>query len=123
MKHPKKMKMTHREKRAKRVRRKITGTPQRPRMAIYRSLNNVYVQLIDDTKGISLLGISSSGPELKNQTVEGGKIGIAKALGKIVAEKAREKGITNVVFDRSGYLYHGRVKAVADGAREGGLNL
>ncbi|MCE5250594.1 50S ribosomal protein L18 [bacterium] len=123
MKHPKKVKMDPREKRAHRIRRKIQGTPERPRLAIFRSLTNIYVQLIDDTKGVSLLGVSTKSPEMKGQTVTGGKTGYAKAVGKLVAEKAKEKGIINIVFDRSGYLYHGRIKAVADGAREGGLNF
>ena len=123
MKHPQKIKLTPRKKRAKRVRRKICGTSDRPRLSVFRSLKNVYVQLIDDSNGVSLLGVSSTGPEIKDLENEKGKIGISKAIGKIVAEKARGKGITNVVFDRSGYLYHGRVKAVADGAREGGLQF
>ena len=123
MKHPQKIKLTPRKKRAKRVRRKICGTSDRPRLSVFRSLKNVYVQLIDDSNGVSLLGVSSTGPEIKDLENEKGKIGISKAIGKIVAEKARGKGITNVVFDRSGYLYHGRVKAVAVGAREGGLQF
>ena len=123
MKHPKKIKVTAREKRAKRVRRKVYGTADSPRLTVYRSLKNVYVQLIDDTKGVSLVGLVSSGKEMKDIKVEGGKTGVAKMTGKLVAEKAKEKGITQVVFDRNGYLYHGRVKAVAEGAREGGLKF
>jgi len=123
MKHPKKIKLTPRKKRAKRVRRKIHGTSERPRLSVFRSLNNVYVQLIDDNKGVSLLGISSMAPEVKSLETEKGKIGVSKAVGKIVAEKAKEKGITKVVFDRAGFLYHGRIKAVAEGAREGGLQF
>ncbi len=124
MEHPKKIKLTPRKKRAKRVRKKIHGTSDRPRLSVFRSLNNVYVQLIDDSKGVSLLGVSSTAPEIKNlEKEEKGKTGVSKAVGKVVAEKAKEKGITKVVFDRAGFLYHGRIKAVAEGAREGGLQF
>jgi len=123
MKHPKKIKLNAREKRAKRVRKKVFGTTESPRLSVYRSLKNVYVQLIDDTNGISLVGLSSSGKEIREQKIEGGKTGTAKMVGKMIAEIAKEKGITRVVFDRGGYLYHGRVKAVAEGAREGGLQF
>ena len=123
MKHPKKIKLTPRKKRAKRVRRKVYGTPERPRMAVSRSLKNIYVQLIDDTNGATLLGISSMSSDTKTPEKETGKTGVSKAVGKVLAEKAKEKGISTVVFDRSGYLYHGRVKAVAEGAREGGLQF
>lgn len=123
MKHSKKIKLSPRDKRARRVRRKVYGTSERPRLSIYRALNNIYVQIIDDTKGFSLVGLSSAGPELRDQKIEGGKIGVAKVVGKMIAEKAKEKGITQIVFDRSGYIYHGRVKAVAEGAREGGLQF
>ncbi len=123
MKYPKKIRLTPREKRAKRVRRKISGTNDRPRMAVTRSLKNIYVQIIDDTKGETLVGVSSLGPDVLGQKIEGTKVVIAKAVGKVVAEKAKAKGITNVVFDRSGNLYHGRVRAVAEGAREGGLQF
>ena len=123
MKHPKKIKMNAREKRAKRVRKKVYGSAESPRLTVYRSLKNVYVQLIDDTTGVSLVGISSTGKEIREQKIDGGKTGIARLTGKMVAEKAREKGITKAVFDRNGYIYHGRVKAVAEGAREGGLKF
>ena len=124
MKYPKKIKLSGRERRAQRVRKKIYGTAERPRLSVHRNLNSVYVQLIDDDRGASLLGISSSSPEIRGQKIEGkGKIDVAKAVGKLAAEKAKQKGITSIVFDRSGYLYHGRVKAVAEGAREGGLNF
>lgn len=118
----KKIHMTGREKRARRVRRKVTGTLSRPRMSVTRSLNNMYVQLIDDTKGVTIIGVSTSGPEFGGIKDAGpGKTGRAKEIGKLVAAKAKEQGIERVVFDRNGYLFHGRVKAVADGAREGGL--
>lgn len=123
MKQPKKIKMTAREKRAKRARHKISGTAERPRLSVNRSLNNVYVQIIDDVSGVTLLGLSSLAPEIRNLTVEGGKTGVARVVGKMLAEKAKEKGITQVVFDRAGFIYHGRVKAVAEGAREGGLEF
>ncbi len=119
--HAKKTKLTPRERRARRVRRKVFGTSDTPRLSVYRSLKNVYVQIIDDEKGVSIVGISSGGPEFRGVKIEGGKVGMAKAVGKALAEKAKEKGVTQVVFDRAGHLYHGRVKAVAEGAREGGL--
>jgi len=122
MKKAKKIKMTGREKRARRVRRKVSGTTTQPRMSVSRSLNNIYVQLIDDTQGVTLLGLSTNGPEFGNLSVAApGKIGQAKEMGKLVAARAKEKGIERVVFDRNGYLFHGRIKALADGAREGGL--
>jgi len=123
MKYAKKVKLSPRVKRARRVRVKVSGTAERPRMAVSRSLNNMYVQLIDDTVGKTLLGISTLGPDMKDARGEGGKKDVSKNLGKLVASKAKEKGITSVVFDRSGYRYHGRIKAVADGAREGGLEF
>jgi len=123
MKHPQKSKVTPKQKRAKRVRKKIFGTSERPRLSVHRSLKNVFVQVIDDVKGKTLVGISSAGPEVRDLGIKGAKVDISKAVGKIVAEKAKEKGISKVVFDRSGYLYHGRVKAIAEGAREGGLDF
>jgi large subunit ribosomal protein L18 len=105
-----------------RIRRKVSGNSERPRMSVFRSLNGIYVQLIDDTKGVTLLEASSLSPELADELKSAkGKISKSKLVGKLVAKKAAEKGITVAVFDRSGYQYHGRVKAVADGAREGGL--
>ena len=123
MKYPKKIKTTQRQRRAVRVRKKVFGTIERPRLTVFRSLNNVYVQLIDDLKGVTILGLSSSGPEIKKMKVSGAKTDVSKTVGKLIAEKAKKKGIKKVVFDRSGYLYHGRVKAVAEGAREGGLEF
>lgn len=92
-------------------------------MAVSRSLKNIYVQIIDDSKSMTLVGVSSLAPTIRSMKIEGGKKGVAKVIGKVIAEKAREKGITSVVFDRSGNLFHGRVKAVAEGAREGGLQF
>ena len=123
MNHPKKERITGRKRRAKRVRKKVFGTAEKPRLSVFRSLKNISAQLIDDKKGVSIFGVSSSNPEIRKQKFDSRKIGEAEAVGKIVAEKAKGKGITEVVFDRSGYLYHGRVKAVAEGARKGGLKF
>ena len=110
-----------RARRHLRVRKKVSGTPERPRLAVFRSLKHIYAQLVDDTRGVCLLGISDGS---EGVTVEGaGKVGKAKGMGKALAAKAKAAGFTKVVFDRAGYRYHGRVKAVADGAREGGLEF
>ena len=102
-----------------RIRQKLAGTSDRPRLNVYRSLNHIYVQVIDDQKGETLL--SASTLQLKAKT--GGNVAAAKEVGKAVAEQAAAKGIKQVVFDRGGYLYHGRVKALADAAREAGLEF
>lgn len=107
-------------KRHARVRKNISGTAERPRLNVYRSLNHIYAQIIDDTKGVTLVSASSLDKEFKEY---GGNCVAAKAVGEAVAKKAIEKGIKAVVFDRGGYLYHGRVAALADGAREGGLEF
>ncbi|KAF0150860.1 MAG: large subunit ribosomal protein L18 [Ignavibacteria bacterium] len=105
-----------------RVRKKVTGTGERPRLCVYRSLNNIYAQVIDDTKGVTLTEASSFSKELAEELKAAkGKVSKSKMVGVLVAKKAKEKGITSVVFDRGGLQYHGRVKAVAEGAREGGL--
>jgi large subunit ribosomal protein L18 len=110
-----------RARRHLRVRKKVAGTPERPRLAVFRSLKHIYAQLVDDTSGVCLLGISDAS---EGVTVDGaGKVGKAKGMGKALAAKAKAAGFTKVVFDRAGYRYHGRVKAVADGAREGGLEF
>jgi large subunit ribosomal protein L18 len=110
-----------RARRHLRVRKKVAGTPERPRLAVFRSLKHIYAQLVDDTRGVCLLGISDGS---EGVTVDGaGKVGKAKGMGKALAAKAKAAGFTKVVFDRAGYRYHGRVKAVADGAREGGLEF
>lgn len=103
-----------------RIRRKVKGTTQRPRLAVYRSLNHIYAQVIDDEQGQTLASASSTEKELRRAT--GGNIEAARRIGKAIAERARAKGIDQVVFDRGGYLYHGRVKALTDAAREAGLN-
>jgi large subunit ribosomal protein L18 len=122
-----KLKTRHfqRLRRHARVRKKVNGTPERPRLVVYRSLNQMEGQVIDDTQGTTLLGLSTLAPELRERRSADGltKTEIARAAGKLLAERAREKGITRVVFDRGGYIYHGRVKAFADGAREGGLEF
>ena len=102
-----------------RIRRKLAGTGERPRLNVYRSLNHIYAQVIDDQKGETL--VSASTLALKSKT--GGNVAAAKLVGKLIAERALEKGIKKVVFDRGGYLYHGRVKALADAAREAGLDF
>ena len=103
-----------------RIRRKVRGTTERPRLAIFRSVAHIYAQVIDDAKGVTVVAASSSE---KGSSATGGNVAAAKEIGKRVAERAKEKGITRVVFDRGGYLYHGRVKALADAAREAGLEL
>ena len=107
-----------------RIRRKISGTAERPRLSVFRSLNHIYVQMIDDVKGTTLLEASTKSKELVDEIKSSkGKTSKSKLVGKLVAKKAVEKGITTAVFDRSGYQYHGRIKAVAEGAREGGLKI
>ena len=106
--------------RHKRVRGKVSGTPERPRLNVFRSETNIYAQIIDDTKGVTLVSASSLE---KGFSCDGTKTDAAKKVGEMVAERAKAKGIDAVVFDRGGYLYHGRVKALAEGAREGGLQF
>ena len=105
-----------------RIRKKVKGTAERPRLNVYRSVNHIYVQLIDDLAGKTLIAASSAVGK-KGQRKTGGNLAAAKEIGKAIAEKAKAKGISKVVFDRGGYLYHGRVKALADAAREGGLQF
>jgi large subunit ribosomal protein L18 len=113
-----------RDKRKIRIRKKISGTPERPRLSVYRSLNHIYAQLVDDTTGNSLGMISTKTKALAGELGSiKGKVDKAKLVGKEIAKFALERNITAVVFDRNGFLYHGRVKAVADGAREGGLSF
>ena len=106
--------------RHKRVRGKISGTAACPRLCVYRSLKNIYAQIIDDEQGVTLVSASTMDKVFNGN---GGNVEAAAEIGKKIAAKALEKGITEVVFDRGGYVYHGRVKALADGAREGGLKL
>ena len=109
-----------RMKRHKRVRAKISGTPEMPRLNVFRSEANIYAQVIDDVAGVTLVSASSLDKAVEGY---GGNVAAATAVGKLVAERAKAKGIETVVFDRGGYLYHGRVKALAEGAREGGLQF
>jgi len=106
-----------------RIRKKIEGTAERPRLNVYRSLNHIYVQVIDDEDGKTIVQASSVEGRKKGQRSTGGNVASAKEIGKRIAERAKEKGITKVVFDRGGYLYHGRIKALADAAREAGLQF
>jgi large subunit ribosomal protein L18 len=109
-----------------RVRRKVSGTSERPRLVVYRSLNQMQGQLIDDGAGVTLVGLSTLTAELRERRSGDGRLSktdLARVAGRALAERAREKGITRVVFDRGGYIYHGRVKAFAEGAREGGLEF
>jgi large subunit ribosomal protein L18 len=103
----------------KRIRQRLSGTEERPRLAVFRSVKHIYAQVIDDTKGHTVVAAGSNEKDGKN----GGNVAGAKALGKLIAERAKDKGIKSVVFDRGGYLYHGRVKALADAAREAGLEF
>lgn len=112
-----------RAKRHLRLRRHISGTAERPRLNIYRSLSNIYAQIIDDVKGTTLVAASSLDKEFKAQLSYGGNVEAAKAVGKLVAERALAQGIETVVYDRGGYIYHGRVAALAEGAREAGLKF
>src|ERR1041384_4144152 len=110
-----------RHRRHLRVRKKIAGTPERPRLVVFRSSKHIYAQLVDDEGGLPLAGATDTSEGVQ---VEGkGKVARSFAVGKLIAAKAKEKGIAKVVFDRGGYQYHGRVKAVADGARKGGLEF
>lgn len=104
----------------RRIRRKVQGSQERPRLAIYRSLNHIYAQVIDDENGRTLASASTTEKDLKGTT--GGNIEAAQRVGRTIAERAQAAGISSVVFDRGGYLYHGRVKALTDAAREAGLN-
>jgi len=111
-------------KRQKRVRRKVRGTADQPRLNVFRSARHIYAQIIDDASGHTLAAASSLSPEIKtNQAQIKGKVASAKQVGLLIASRAKEKGISKVVFDRNGFLYHGRVAAVAEGAREGGLDF
>jgi large subunit ribosomal protein L18 len=113
----------HRERIHRRVRQKVSGTPERPRLTVYRSINQIYAQVIDDRSGTTLVSASSIDKETRKETKGGGNIATAKVIGRIVAERAIAAGISKVVFDRGGYKYHGRVQALANAAREAGLKF
>jgi large subunit ribosomal protein L18 len=106
-----------------RIRKKLRGTTERPRLAIFRSTAHIYAQVIDDTKGITLVAASSTEKASGGGSSSGGNMAAAKEIGKRIAERAKENGVSRVVFDRGGYLYHGRIKALADAAREAGLEF
>jgi large subunit ribosomal protein L18 len=112
-----------RERRKKRVRARVRGTAERPRLVVFRSARHIFVQIIDDGRHHTLVSASTMNPELKGAKPGSGKIAAAKKVGGMVAEKALAQNIRKVVFDRNGFLYHGRIKAVADGAREKGLDF
>ena len=116
LKHEKGLARRHR-----RVRGKISGTPERPRLCVTRSNSNIYAQVIDDVSHTTICGVSTLGPEFKATGKKGGTVEGATEIGTIIGKMAQEKGVTKVVFDRGGHLYHGRVKALADAAREAGL--
>ena len=116
LKHEKGLARRHR-----RVRGKISGTPERPRLCVTRSNSNIYAQVIDDVSHTTICGVSTLGPEFKSTGKKGGTVEGAAEIGSIIGKMAQEKGVTKVVFDRGGHLYHGRVKALADAAREAGL--
>jgi len=112
-----------RVKRHDRARFYLSGTTQRPRLAVFRSLNNIYAQIIDDDKGVTLASASSIEKVAREKNVKGGNKQGARAVGTMIAERAKEKGIASVIFDKGGFKYHGRVKELADGARAGGLQF
>lgn len=115
--------LSERKIRHLRVRKKVSGTPERLRLNVFRSSAHIYAQIIDDTKGVTVAAASSIDTDLRADLAGQPKLAKSTAVGKLVAKRALEKGVTRVVFDRGGYRYHGRIKAVADGAREGGLDF
>ncbi len=110
-------------RRHKRIRKKVFGLSERPRLSVYKSLNHIYAQIIDDYKGNTLVSASSLDKDLTSHKGHRGNVSMAKKVGELVAKRATNKGIKKVVFDRSGYLYHGRIKALAEAAREAGLEF
>lgn len=110
-------------KRKKRIRKKIHGTQERPRLCVFRSDKHIYAQVIEDENGVTLASASTLSPEYREMEKPKGKVEAAKRIGELIARKAKEKGISKVVFDRSGYIYHGRIQALADAARQAGLDF
>ncbi|OGK80147.1 MAG: 50S ribosomal protein L18 [Candidatus Rokubacteria bacterium GWC2_70_16] len=106
-----------------RIRRAVRGTPARPRLTVFRSLHHIYAQIVDDVSGRTLVAVDSRAPEFREKMKSGGNVAAAKLVGELLAQRARAKGVSAVVFDRGGYQYHGRVKALADAARAGGLTF
>ena len=124
MKNKAMLRQKRRKRIKKHIRKRIQGTAQRPRLTVYRSIKSIYAQLVDDSAGKTILSVSSISKDLRDKTKKAnGKIEVAKIVGQVVGEEASKRKIEKVVFDRNGYLYHGRVKAVADGAREAGLKF
>ncbi len=115
--------LTAREKRKQRIRKKLSGTSDRPRLTVYKSLKHMYAQIVDDTTGRTIVSVSTGSKALKNEVTEDAKTEAAKKVGAAIAKAALEKGVTQVVFDRNGFDYHGRIAAVAQAAREGGLEF
>ena len=115
--------LVSRLKRKKRIRKNIFGNEERPRLSVFRSSKHIYAQIIDDTKGVTLVSASTLDKEYQENKVEGKKVEIAKAIGNLIGKRALDNGIKKVVLDRNGFLYHGRIKALSEGAREAGLNL
>ena len=114
------LKLTARKKRIKRIRKKISGTPEKPRMCVFRSNRHIYAQIVDDINHATLVTMSTKDKEFSDTDLKD-KCAGAKKVGELIAQKAKNAGISKIVFDRGGYLYHGRIKALSDGAREGGL--
>jgi large subunit ribosomal protein L18 len=110
-------------KRKLRVRKRVQGSSERPRLCVFRSDKHIYAQIIDDVQGVTLVSASTVAPEFKQMELAQGKVGAAQRVGQMVANKAKSQGITRVVFDRNGYIYHGRIRALADSAREAGLEF
>jgi len=123
LKDKNKIKTALRLKKARRIKSRMSGTAEKPRLVVFRSLKHIYAQLVDDVSGNTLVTSSTAGKELKDKGSSGGKIELSKLVGMNLADEAKKKKITAAVFDRNGYLYHGRVKAVAEGARENGLKI
>ncbi len=118
-----KRKLSPREQRAARIRKKIAGTEERPRLTVFKSNKHIYAQVIDDTRGVTLAFASTLSKEIKDEVNEADKSGAARLVGRLVAEKAKAANVNQVVFDRNGFPYHGRIAAVADAAREAGLEF
>lgn len=110
-------------RRQRRIRKKVFGTPDRPRLSVYKSLNHMYAQIIDDSQGRTIVAISTLGEGFRSEKGHKGNVNTAKKVGEIIGKRALEKGLKTVVFDRGGYPYHGRVKALAEGARKAGLEF
>ena len=117
------VKIQRRERRKQGIRKKVAGSADHPRLTVFRSLQHIYAQIIDDTKGTTLCAASTMSKDLKGELKYGGNAAAAKRVGQLLAEQAKAKGIATVCFDRNGYRYHGRIKALADAAREGGLKF